>query len=135
MRFNSSGVQGWHPGELAIHGKLDTDGSMTMAWRYIDPCIPEQHRQFHTTRLPFVPITTLDAEGRPWVSIIAGGDGRPGFIESPAEQLLTVRARTWDGDPFEDNVSSWADSHGDDDEYPFLVAGIGQYSISAATKA
>lgn len=122
MSFSNMGVQGWHPGELAIQRKLNFDGPMSMAWMAIDPLLPEQHREFHTTRLPFVPLTSLDTEGRPWVSILAGRDGHPGFIQSPAENMMTMRVRTWEGDPLEANAASWVD----DPQKPFLVAGIGE---------
>lgn len=127
MPFSNMGVQGWHPGELAIQRKLNFDGPMSMVWRSIDPLLPEQHREFHTTRLPFVPLTSLDTEGRPWVSILAGGDGRPGFIQSPAENTMTMRIRTWEGDPFEANAISWVD----DPQDSFLVAGIGECGVSS----
>lgn len=120
------GVQGWHPGELSIQKKLDFDGPMSMVWRYIDPYLPEQHREFHSTRLPFLPLTSLDLERRPWVSILAGGDGHPGFIRSPTERSMTIHSHTWVGDPLDDNLKSWAKSRASLSEDLFLVAGIGQ---------
>ncbi|TFY77799.1 hypothetical protein EWM64_g6218, partial [Hericium alpestre] len=115
------GIQGWHPGERAIQKKLDFDGPMSMAWTWIDPSMPEEHRIFHSRNLYFLPLSSLDAEGRPWGSILAAKDGKPGFIRSPTETTLDVSFRTWEGDPWAENYETWR-SHADE---KFLVAGIG----------
>ncbi len=111
-------LQGWHHGERAIQRRLGFDGPMSMAFTWIDGEMPEQHREFHTTRLPFIPMTTLDASGRPWSSIIAGSSGKPGFVTSPRWDLLEMDIRTWEGDPFPDNAAA---AGGQD----MLTAGIG----------
>ncbi|KAF9544897.1 hypothetical protein CPC08DRAFT_745300 [Agrocybe pediades] len=43
---------------------------------------------------------TLDKEGRPWVSILAGEEGRIGYIHYPARDRLQVGATLWEGDAF-----------------------------------
>lgn len=53
-------LNGWHKGERSIQKKLGFDAVMTTGYTWIDGSLPEQHRLFHTTRLPFMPITTLD---------------------------------------------------------------------------
>ncbi|KIJ15810.1 hypothetical protein PAXINDRAFT_55783, partial [Paxillus involutus ATCC 200175] len=67
---------------------------------------PEQHQTFYTTRLPFIPVTTIDNKQRPWSSILAGPDGRPGFATSQRFSELTLHANTWEGNPFIQNVKS-----------------------------
>ncbi|KAA1474670.1 hypothetical protein DENSPDRAFT_860449 [Dentipellis sp. KUC8613] len=119
------GLQGWHPGERSIQSKLDYSGTMSMAWTWISEDMPEQHRVFYNRNLPFLPLTTLDAEGRPWGSIIAGKQGKPGFIRSPMETTLDIDLRTWVGDPWEENVEAWKAEGGKRADPRFLVAGIG----------
>ena len=113
-----SNLLGWHHGERAIQRKLGFDGPMSQAYTWIEAEMPEQHRTFHTTRLPFIPITTLDAYERPWSSIVAGPSGQPGFVTSPNWDLLEMSIRTWDGDPLADNVALV-------DGKDMLTAGIG----------
>ncbi|THH12035.1 hypothetical protein EW146_g7846 [Bondarzewia mesenterica] len=85
----ATALKGWHPGERVIHQKLlYDDPSISMAWMWISGDMPEEHRVFYTTRIPFVAVTTLDAQGRPWGSILAAQDGRPGFLRSPIETVL-----------------------------------------------
>lgn len=111
-------LAGWHRGEVAIQQKLGVDGPMKTAFTWISGEMPEEHRLFHSTRLPFVPVTTLDSEGRPWTSILAGPSGQPGFISSSSYDQLTAHASVWPGDPFLVNSESFGDGE-------MLVAGIG----------
>lgn len=115
----SVGLNGWHPGERSIQERLNFAGSMATAYTWIDASMPEQHRVFHTRNLPFVPITTLDKEGRPWSSIAAGPSGRPGFISSPNETELDVNLKLWPGDPMVGNLEQF------DGANEMLAAGIG----------
>lgn len=112
-------VQGWHPGEKLIQKKLGYDGVMAASFMAIEEEMPEQHRAFYTTRLPFIPVTILDAQGRPWSCILAGPSGEPGFVSSPREDRLAMDVRPWDGDPFKENIELQP-SKG-----RVLVAGIG----------
>ena len=57
--------------------------------------MPEQHRTFFA-QLPFVIVGSVDAEGQPWASILANP---PGFISSPDERRLLIRARPPVTDP------------------------------------
>lgn len=111
-------LQGWHRGERAVQGKLGFAGPMAMAYTWIEGEMPEQHRVFHSTRLPFIPVTTLDAAGRPWTSIFAGQTGEPGFVSSPKWDQLHMDVKIWEGDPFNENVKLF-------DGQKLLAAGIG----------
>ncbi|KAL0946396.1 hypothetical protein HGRIS_012623 [Hohenbuehelia grisea] len=115
---------GWHRGERAIQEKLNYQAVMAMGFTWIEGDMPEQHREFYASRLPFLPVTTLDAQGRPWGSILAGRDGKPGFIRSPSYKTLTLDVRTWEGDPFWENTRARFGSAGEQLK-PALVAGIG----------
>jgi predicted pyridoxine 5'-phosphate oxidase superfamily flavin-nucleotide-binding protein len=57
--------------------------------------MPDQHRLFFE-QLPFVVVGSLDAEQRPWASILAG---LPGFVTSPHPRLLEIETNPLPGDP------------------------------------
>ncbi|KAL6694414.1 hypothetical protein J3F84DRAFT_376771 [Trichoderma pleuroticola] len=127
MAVSISGLKGWHPGEVAMQTKLGFADAMSSTWQKIEDRMREQHRIFHTSNLPFIPITTLDDEGRPWASIVAGADGEIGFVEGPDLKTLTVNARLWPGEPLLDTLNQWADRNGQSPTSPerYLTAGIG----------
>jgi hypothetical protein len=112
-------LNGWHPGEQLVRHKLnyDTDPSLRTLYTYITTSLDPHQALFHSNNVSFLPITTLDADGRPWGSVLAPEDGRPGigFIDHQ-EAGLRVRARLWDGDPLKEYFEK---------EDEMLVAGIG----------
>lgn len=112
-------LHGWHRGERQIHRKLNYESAVAIAFTAIQGDLPEQHREFYSTRLSFVPVTILDSAGRPWGSILAGHDGKSGFIQSPSDTTLVLDVKAWDGDP----IVEAADLFGAKDTT--LVAGIG----------
>ncbi|TFK32247.1 hypothetical protein BDQ12DRAFT_617438 [Crucibulum laeve] len=116
-----SALNGRHRGECLVHQKLslDNDPSVMTLYSHISGELPGDHAQFHTTYLPFLPVTTLDNEGRPWGSILAGKDGKPGFIKHPRYTTLVIHAMMWDGEPFLENAKRF-ESDGN-----MLAAGIG----------
>ena len=120
-------LHGWHPGELSIQRKLGFADAVKDRWAAVRNFMPEQHRIFHTSNLPFIPTTTLDEDGRPWASIVAGPNGAFGFVQSPDDRTLSVYARIWDGDPLLDTVSSWTSAKHQRDAITgrSLIAGLG----------
>lgn len=90
-------LNGWHPGEKAVQDLIHLPDKVPFT--AITSTLPEQHRIFHSTKLHFLPVTTVDADGRPWASLLVSHDGQTGFISSPDENTLTIDARTWSGDP------------------------------------
>ncbi|KAI0070491.1 hypothetical protein K474DRAFT_1713283 [Panus rudis PR-1116 ss-1] len=108
----------WHPGTKSLQRKLGWDGPMSQDFLVISGDMPYEHRVFHSTRLPFLPMTVLDEHKRPWTSIFAAKDGRPGFIKSPYHQELDVDIHVWEGDPFLDAAKLFG-------KRKFLTAGIG----------
>ncbi|KAJ5666105.1 uncharacterized protein N7477_008553 [Penicillium maclennaniae] len=122
----TTALHGWHPGELTIQRKLGFANAATDGWSRISNFMPEQHRLFHTSNLPFIPIATLDEEGRPWASIVAGSTGESGFVESPDPRTLTFHTRLWEGDPLLDTARAWVDQNGRKaTRERFLTAGLG----------
>ncbi|KAL5343904.1 hypothetical protein BJX70DRAFT_352033 [Aspergillus crustosus] len=93
------GVPGWHPGETTLHQTLGFHPAVSARWQNIENQMREQHRIFHTSNLPFIPITVIDEEGRPWASIAAGKTGEIGFVEGPDLKTLVFKGRAWVGDP------------------------------------
>lgn len=126
-------LNGWHRGERLIHEKLghSDDYSIMSLHHNIRSDLPEDHAVFYTTLLPFLPIVTLDASGRPWGSILAGIDGKPGFVRSSRSKhsTLSVTAKLWPGEPLLKNAETYKEDNS------MLVAGIGvEYSTRRRNK-
>jgi predicted pyridoxine 5'-phosphate oxidase superfamily flavin-nucleotide-binding protein len=79
----------WHPGERALQERSGVGARMAeVGARVVRSYMPDQHREFFA-ELPLVYAATLDPQGQPWASVLAGP---PGFIDSPAPDLLRVRS-------------------------------------------
>lgn len=87
----------------------------------------EQHRIFHTSNLPFIPVTAIDEEGRPWAGMVAGATGEIGFVKSPDANTLTINARLWEGDPLMKTAKAWINPKDRQTAFSerFLTAGLG----------
>ncbi|KAJ5369274.1 uncharacterized protein N7496_009034 [Penicillium cataractarum] len=120
-------LHGWHPGELAIQRKLGFADAVRDHWSIVGNFMPAQHRIFHTSNLPFIPVTIQDDHGRPWASIVSGLTGSVGFVKSPDARTLSVLARLWEGDPLLDAIRTWKSLKGRDHitSEKFLTAGLG----------
>ncbi|KAJ3774467.1 hypothetical protein FB446DRAFT_728947 [Lentinula raphanica] len=110
-------LNGWHIGERSIRQKMKFTGdpSVDGMYTWISDELDPGHAQFHA-ECHFLPVTTIDSEGRPWGSILAPKGGRPGssFIRYIGGSRLRVTAQIWDGEPILRT--------GEDD---MLIAGIG----------
>ncbi len=87
----------WHAGERALQAsvglgkeKMDRIGRAVLR-----DFMTEQHRDFFA-ELPFVIAGSIDAEGMPAASLLAGP---PGFVASPDPRRLDIAARPIPGDP------------------------------------
>ena len=79
----------FHAGEIALQRQVGMDARMAAVGpMVIRDHMPQQHRDFFE-QLPFIVAGALDADGQPWASVLAGP---PGFITSPDERALVVRA-------------------------------------------
>ena len=86
----------FHPGEAAVQERVGVrDKVEAFGRRAIRDFMPEQHRSFFA-QLPFVVVGSVDAQGRPWASLLVG---TPGFVQSPDERTLLVRSRPHETDP------------------------------------
>jgi predicted pyridoxine 5'-phosphate oxidase superfamily flavin-nucleotide-binding protein len=92
--MNEADSGAWHAGERLLQERAGVGARMAeLGPRLLRDFMPEQHREFFA-ELPFLVAGTLDAEGQPWASLVAGPVG---FVQSPAPQLLRVRAdASWD---------------------------------------
>src|SRR5438093_3713833 len=86
----------FHAGEVATQARAGVRERAERAGRRgIRGAMPDQHRAFFM-QLPFLLVGSLDAQDRPWASVLVG---RPGFVDSPDPQTLAITAPPASGDP------------------------------------
>jgi predicted pyridoxine 5'-phosphate oxidase superfamily flavin-nucleotide-binding protein len=91
----------WHAGEQALHARLGMGERLeALGPRVVRDQMPDQHRAFFE-QLPFVLVGSVDAQGRPWASVLAGA---PGFMHSPDAHHLDIAALPIDGDPLAEGL-------------------------------
>ncbi|MFQ5973781.1 MAG: MOSC domain-containing protein, partial [Alphaproteobacteria bacterium] len=96
----------FHRGEKALQARLGVREKIErQGRRMIRDRMAEEHREFFA-RLPLLIVGTLDATGRPWVSVLAGP---PGFVQATDPRTLEVKARPIYGDPLGDALVEGAD--------------------------
>lgn len=79
----------FHGGELELQERAGWREKLAKgAVRFIRDHMPDQHREFFA-QLPFVAVGMLDSAGNPWAGMLTG---KPGFISSPDERHLDIRA-------------------------------------------
>ena len=95
----------FHAGELAVQERLGVAERMRgIGQRVVRNFMPEQHRQFYA-QLPFIMVGSVDAQQRPWASVLVG---EAGFIQSPDERRLRFNARPIGGDPLAEGIHAGA---------------------------
>lgn len=95
----------FHAGEAALQARTGSREHLArIGDRIMRDHMPDQHRELFT-QLPFLIVGSLDAQERPWASILTG---RPGFIASPDPRTLTIAARPVFGDPLNANLVAGA---------------------------
>ena len=95
----------FHEGEVALQASAGTAERLAeIGSRVIRSYMPDQHREFFE-QLPFLVAGTVDAQGQPWASVLAGPAG---FVESPDAQHLVVNARPLPQDPMRETLSAGA---------------------------
>lgn len=83
MTFTHEDLLRWHPGEL--EAREDRGFEIEGGPGGLQPGLIYGSGQF-LEQLQLFPLTTLDSEGRPWVSILTSETGQPGFIKSLASE-------------------------------------------------
>jgi predicted pyridoxine 5'-phosphate oxidase superfamily flavin-nucleotide-binding protein len=86
----------FHAGELAVQERAGVREKIAaVGERMIRDTMPAQHRELFE-KLPTLLVGSLDAQRRPWASVLAG---RPGFIKARDEQHLHIAAAPLLDDP------------------------------------
>ncbi|KAB0485763.1 hypothetical protein SAMN04490202_2583 [Pseudomonas reinekei] len=86
----------WHAGEIEMQARIGVSERMeVLGRRVIRDHMPDQHRSFYE-QLPFMVYGAVDADGKPWASLL---EGEPGFVHSPEPQLLHFSSRPTVDDP------------------------------------
>jgi uncharacterized protein len=96
----------FHVGEIAIQERVGVRTKMeAQGRRVIRDYLTKQHREFFA-QLPFLIAGTIDAQGRPWASILVG---EPGFLSTPDERTLQVSSKPLFGDPIAQTLIEGSD--------------------------
>lgn len=96
IRRASSSQAGWHEGERLLQTRAGTAGRLAEVGPLIlRDHLPQQHRDFYPL-LPALLVGSVDAQGQPWASVVAGP---PGFVQAPTDRMLTVGAPPLPHDP------------------------------------
>lgn len=86
----------WHAGEQQLQAHVGVAERMEAFGRkVIRSWMPDQHREFYR-QLPFMLLGAVDAQGRPWASVL---EGEPGFADSPDPEHLHFTNRPAADDP------------------------------------
>ena len=95
----------FHAGELAVQQRLGiAERMLPIGQRVVRTFMLQQHREFFP-QLPFVMVGSVDAQQRPWASVLVG---EPGFIQAPDDRRLTFAARPVEGDPLAEGLNPGA---------------------------
>lgn len=86
----------WHAGEIEMQARIGVSERMeVLGRRVIRDHMPDQHRSFYE-QLPFMVYGAVDADGKPWASLL---EGELGFVHSPEPRLLHFSSRPAADDP------------------------------------
>jgi predicted pyridoxine 5'-phosphate oxidase superfamily flavin-nucleotide-binding protein len=86
----------FHEGEQAVQALAGVRERFAATGApFLRDYMPEQHREFFAL-LPFLLVGSVQADGQPWASVLAGPHG---FARSPDPRLLDVRAWPQEDDP------------------------------------
>ncbi|MEM7760572.1 MAG: pyridoxamine 5'-phosphate oxidase family protein [Cyanobacteria bacterium P01_A01_bin.40] len=96
----------FHVGELAIQARLGILNRMDrQGRRMIREYLTEQHQQFFA-QLSYIIVGTVDEQNNPWASILVG---QPGFLATPSDRILQIKATPLLGDPLANNLAAGID--------------------------
>ncbi len=86
----------WHAGEKKLQAHFHAEDRMEeLGQRVIRDYMPDQHREFYH-QLPFMVVGAVDAENRPWATLLEGPEG---FVTSPDPLHLQLATRPDAQDP------------------------------------
>ncbi|WP_339412481.1 pyridoxamine 5'-phosphate oxidase family protein [Pseudomonas sp. EA_35y_Pfl2_R5] len=86
----------WHAGEKTLQETYGVSERMeVIGQKVIRDHMPDQHREFYQ-QLPFMIVGAVDAEQRPWATLLEGPEG---FVTSPDPQQLLLAVQPDAQDP------------------------------------
>ncbi|HSX70918.1 MAG TPA: pyridoxamine 5'-phosphate oxidase family protein [Pseudomonas sp.] len=86
----------WHAGERQLQEKVYASERMeVIGQKVIRDYMPDQHREFYQ-QLPFMVVGAVDADGRPWATLLEGPEG---FVTSADPQHLFLASQLDAQDP------------------------------------
>jgi predicted pyridoxine 5'-phosphate oxidase superfamily flavin-nucleotide-binding protein len=92
----------FHAGEMALQARTGAREHLArIGTKIMRDHMPDQHRELFE-KLPFLLVGSLDAQDRPWASLLTG---RPGFVTTPDARTMTIAARPAYGDPLNANLA------------------------------
>ena len=95
----------FHHGEQLLQSRAGKrEQTEVFGHQAIRPFMPDQHRVFFS-QLPFLVLGSVDAQGWPWASIVAGG---PGFALSPDPDHLNLMCQPDKDDPLHQSLHTGA---------------------------
>ena len=95
-------VSPFHAGEHALQARTGIREDMEhFGRRVIRDYLPDQHREFYEG-LAYLYVGSVDGQGRPWASMVAGTSG---FVRTPTDRSLQINAVPHAGDPLADNLN------------------------------
>jgi len=95
----------YHRGERTLQARLGlAEKQEATGRRILRPFMPDQHRDFFAG-LPALFAGSVDADGRPWASVLFGA---PGFVATPDDRTLRIGALPVAGDPLAENLAEGA---------------------------
>ena len=92
----------FHAGEQQVQRRVGVRDQVERAGRnMIREQLLDQQRQLFEA-LPLLVVGSIDSQGRPWASLLAG---EPGFVRSPTPKLLQIQAQPALGDPLREQLT------------------------------
>jgi ferredoxin-NADP reductase/predicted pyridoxine 5'-phosphate oxidase superfamily flavin-nucleotide-binding protein len=86
----------WHAGERQLQEAVHaTERMEVIGQKVIRDYMPDQHREFYQ-QLPFMVVGAVDADGRPWATLLEGPEG---FVTSADPQHLFLATQPDSQDP------------------------------------
>lgn len=86
----------WHEGEKRLQEQVGVAERMeAFGQKVIRDHMPDQHRVFYH-QLPFIVAGAVDAQGKPWATLLEGPEG---FVSSPDPKLLLIDTELASDDP------------------------------------
>ncbi|MEP3423025.1 MAG: hypothetical protein ABJN35_14900 [Erythrobacter sp.] len=114
----------WHKGEALVQERRGTPENIVMSVPdYIEKDMPQQHAEFFAG-LSYLPLATLDKQGRPWVSVLvttSANDASVGITTSGRNQTEVVA----EVNPYDPFVRALGPGHKPASHNRRLFAGVG----------